>query len=120
MRQTIITTRQTRISPPRKAGSAGTTLACLLAFARAAEAQEVLAPPPQAPVIPPAQQQFQTNQVGYIPAAGLAAPATTPLQWGPLDLRPHADYRLSYGNGIQSTPGHRLDSVVNEISPGWL
>jgi len=120
MRQTIITKHRTRSSAAGKTGTAGTTLACLLAFARAAEAQQVLAPPPEVPVVPPGQQQFQTNQIGYIPAAELTPPAKPLLQWGPVDLRPHADYRLSYGNGIQSTPGHRLDSVVNEISPGLL
>lgn len=120
MRQTIITKHRTRISSTSKTGAAGTTLACLLAFVRAAEAQQVLAPPPEVPVIPSAQQQFQTNQVGYIPAAELIPGETPPLQWGPMDLRPHANYHLSYGNGIQSAPGQRLDSVVNEISPGWL
>lgn len=120
MRQTIITKRQTRISHHGKAVSSGRTVVCLLALARAAEAQEVLAPPPQVPVVPPAQQQFQTNQVGFIPAATLP-PAPMPLlQWGPVDLRVHADYQLSYGNGIQSTPGHGVVTVINEISPGLL
>jgi hypothetical protein len=116
----MVRKRQKRISPPGRAGNTGTTLACLLAFARAAEAQQVLAPPPEVPVVPQAQQQFQTNQVGYIPAAELAPEAMPPLQWGPVDLHPHASYSLSYGDGIQSAPGHGVVTIINEISPGLL
>ncbi|HEX4645742.1 MAG TPA: outer membrane beta-barrel protein [Verrucomicrobiae bacterium] len=120
MRQTIITKRRTRRSPAGNAGSVGTTLACLLTFARAAEAQQVIAPPAEVPVIPPAQQQFQTNGVGYIAAVETPAPEMPPLQWGPVDLHPHADYHVSYGDGIQSSPGHGIKTVINEISPGML
>lgn len=41
-----------------------------------------------------------------------------PIQWGPLGVRPHLAYQYTYGDGIQSRPGHQVKSAVSEISPG--
>jgi hypothetical protein len=41
-----------------------------------------------------------------------------PLQLGPVSFHPHLVYELSYGNGLQSAPGQRTDSLINSVSPG--
>ncbi len=44
--------------------------------------------------------------------------APTALQWGPFDILPHADYRLTYGNGLNARPGVRENTFHHLISPG--
>ena len=55
-------------------------------------------------------------QVFAPPAAALQ----TPLQFGPVAMRPHLDYQFSYGNGIQSSPGQQQNSIVQQVAPGVL
>jgi hypothetical protein len=94
----------------------------LLAFTRFAGAQDVLAPPPVVSVAPPALQQIQSSEMQVFnptePFPGVEQ--ETPLQWGPVSLRPHFLYRFLYGDGIQSSPGQQEKTAVNEISPGLL
>ena len=42
------------------------------------------------------------------------------LQWGMVHLYPHFLYQLSYGNGLQATPGEQADTLINQFSPGVL
>jgi len=42
------------------------------------------------------------------------------LELGPINLRPHLLYRLSYGDGIPSRPGTQTKTVINELAPGIL
>jgi hypothetical protein len=42
------------------------------------------------------------------------------LRSGPLALQSHLYYSLSYGNGLQATPGQQSKSVINELDPGIL
>jgi hypothetical protein len=42
------------------------------------------------------------------------------LNWGPLTAQAHVLYRLSYGNGLQASPGQQSNTLVNEIDPGIL
>jgi len=81
-------------------------------------AQQVLAPPP--PEFAP-----QTNLVAVLSGTNqteLAAPeVTTPRRlwdFGPLHLHPHLFYSLSYGNGLQSTPGNHSKTFIHTFSPG--
>jgi len=100
-----------------------TMLLSLLALARAAEAQEVINPPPQPSVTPPSLQQIQPGKMGVIQPAETAQSvpeATQPFQWGPMNLKPHLLYRFLYGNGIQSSPGQPLTTAIHEIAPGLL
>ncbi len=92
----------------------------LLFFICPAPAQDVISSPPSTPAVPAAVQEAQNNnpmQV-FAPAPEIASPV--PLQWGPITLHPHLDYQLSYGNGIQSSPGQSHNTLVNQISPGIL
>jgi len=46
--------------------------------------------------------------------------ATAPFQWGSVSLRPHALYRLTNADGIQSAPGIPTETTINTFSPGLL
>ena len=51
----------------------------------------------------------------------IVVPAPQPLfQWGAVTFRPHVFYSISYGNGLQASPGQRVNTLVNEIDPGIL
>lgn len=82
-------------------------------------AQSVIAN--QAPAAP-LTTEWQQNQPDEMDVFAESAPAgNAPPQvfrYGPLTLRPHADYRFSYGNGIQSAPGSQATTAINEIAPG--
>jgi hypothetical protein len=91
-------------------------------LAAKSEAQDVLAPPPQEylqPAVPLFRVGTNLPQTEFAPApAGPAVPEM--FRWGPVQLRPHLLYRVSYGNGLQAQPGHSSDSMINEVSPGIL
>jgi hypothetical protein len=42
------------------------------------------------------------------------------LNWGPVKARPHLDYGVTYGNGLQSGPGSQVNTVTETLSPGVL
>jgi putative beta-barrel porin BBP2 len=96
----------------------------LFALGHTAVAQDVLAPPPPSPpVTPTALQEVQTEDQEIIqPVEGppLISPEAEkePLRWGPLTLQPHLFYRFLDGNGIQSSPGKPVNTIINQISPG--
>ena len=74
------------------------------------------------PGTPPGAHFGGTSQLASAPRlpAGAQPAGTTPFQWGPIRMRPHLDYQLSYGNSLQPTPGHQVNSFVNAVSPGIL
>jgi hypothetical protein len=98
-------------------------LICLFAAAIGlnAWAQEGVTPAPVSSAPPRDLQQAQvggTRVVSPLEAAPSASVESPPLQWGLVDLRPHLNYRLLYGNGIQSSPGQQQNTAINAISPG--
>jgi hypothetical protein len=68
-----------------------TTLLCAAALVPRILAQDVLAPP--------------------------ATPQNQPFKLGPLVFRPNIFYQFLYGNGIQSSPGNRQNTIVQQFSP---
>jgi len=87
-----------------------------------ASAQSLIATPPQLPTpLPQVAQEDLTNNVMnvFIPS-GVVNNSDLPqwLQYGPFNLRPHVDASISYGDGIQSQPGHSVTSAVWAFSPG--
>jgi len=94
----------------------------LAASVRAADAQDVLAPPPEVSVVPPALQQLPPSEMQVFPPVERVPnlEQVSPLQWGSLSLRPHFFYQFLYGDGIQSSPGQHEKTAINAISPGLL
>jgi hypothetical protein len=88
-----------------------------------ANAQEVIAPPPEVSTTPPASRQIQS---GGSPVSALSG--ITPMlsregplaQWGLVSVRPHLLYRLLYGDGIQSSPGQPVTTAIQQFAPGIL
>jgi hypothetical protein len=79
-------------------------------------------PPPLPPTVfemAPASRLAGTSQLAPASAVPLS-PVTPLLRWGPLTLQTHLLYSLSYGNGLQASPGQSSSSLINEIEPGIL
>ncbi|HTX22405.1 MAG TPA: outer membrane beta-barrel protein [Candidatus Aquilonibacter sp.] len=90
----------------------------------AANAQEVLAPPPAVSATPSAVQQQQDSNPMQVFSPSETGPNfssfTSPFQWGPVTVRPHVDYQFLYGNGVNSSPGQQQNTIVQTLSPGVL
>lgn len=102
-----------------------TTLLCFAAFVPGAIAQDVLAPPPAPPpLLPGSLQQYQTNQPVQMQVFSSAGPAppteNQPFKVGPIVVRPNIYYQFLYGNGLQSSPGNKQNSIVQQVSPGLV
>ena len=105
-----------RYSNPRP----GLLLLGLVAGALSARAQNVLTAPPPVNTTPPALQEFRATESGEAPSGespGLSM-VRLPLQWGPVTLRPHFLYSLSYADGILASPGDPESTIINQFSPG--
>lgn len=64
-------------------------------------------------------QQDQPNEMNVFQPAGQPEERLPRIfRYGPLQLHPHADYSLMYGNGIQSAPGAQQDSIIQSFAPG--
>jgi hypothetical protein len=102
-------------------------LACLLAWSHTARAQSVIMPRPSFPVTPPAVQENEANnemtvfnpEESVLSAPG-GAQETQPFQYGIFTLRPHPFYRFLYGTGILASTNQLENTVINQISPGFL
>ena len=82
-------------------------------------AQDIITSPAPTPAIPGVVQERQASSPMQVFAPTEAAPPL-PLQLGPVTLHPHLDYQFSYGNGFQSSPGQSQDSIIQQVSPGFL
>lgn len=101
-----------------------TTALGIFALAGAAQAQSVIVPSsPSVPAVPPAIEALGPGEMQVFPTGSTAANVLdelNPLKWGPVTLRPHANYSFTYGTGIQSSPGQQQDSIIQTFSPGVL
>lgn len=100
--------------PPTDASDQGPAISDLGTNQLSAEPITSPAPVPPAPLA-------GTSQLAPVQApAGIAAPSSprSQLRWGPVDFYPHVAYQLSYGNGLQFTPGQQANTLVNQVSPG--
>lgn len=75
-----------------------------------AAAQSVVAPPPP----PPDTAVLTSGASGEV----FKTPQTAPIQWGDVGVHPHVFYRLTYGDGVQVTPGLQEKTTVHSVSPG--
>jgi hypothetical protein len=102
-------------------------LATLLAISLLAESSLTAAPTVIANQAPPPPlttewQQDQPNEMDVFVPFGEATPNPLPeiFRYGPLQLRPHADYRFLYGSGIEASPSNQQATIIQELSPGIL
>ena len=95
-------------------------LSTLLALAFAAGAQQVIVPTPSFSVTPPAVQESEANNEMIVFTPETAGTPVQPFQYGIFTLRPHPYYRFLYGTGILATPTNAVNSVINQISPGFI
>ena len=116
------------LTPPRRVWNGPQTLSlpaaawavATLAASTPAFAQQALVPPP-----PPVETTTPLGQAP-LPETGQAVSsflpqvvrAIEPSQWPPIYLRPHLSYTFAYGNGLQSSPGVKQDTVWQDLSPG--
>jgi hypothetical protein len=101
------------------------SLICALGLARLGIAQSMLAPPTEFSITPPAVQQYQQAQTEEVQV--FENPSVVPSRgdeplgtWGPVGFRPHAFYRLLYGDGIANADSNHVSTAVQEVSPGIL
>jgi hypothetical protein len=96
----------------------------LLALAGVAQAGPVIAPQsPPVNLTPPAIADLGPSEMQVFPQNSALSDMMDelhPLQWGPVTLRPHANYSFSYNTGIQSSTNQSNDSIVQTLSPGCL
>jgi len=97
----------------------------LVALSGAARAQSVITPPPPSvSTTPPAIEALGPGEMQVFPPNSVAANLMDelhPLQWGPVTLRPHANYQFTYGTGVRfSTNQPPADTIVQTFSPGIL
>ena len=86
------------------------------------QAVETNLPPPLPPMAfetAPASRLAGTSQLAPASAVPLS-PAPPLLRSGPLTLQSSLLYSLSYGNGLQASPGQQSKTVVNELDLGLL
>ena len=78
-------------------------------------------PAPPTPLIPAAMLNDATNNplAVFLPnGRGVDPSLPQPFQYGPFIVRPHFDYNVIYGSGIQVAPTNHQTSAVQQISPG--
>lgn len=64
-----------------------------------------------------------TSQLSVSPPSTLQSALTAGgglVQLGPVAVRPHLAYDVSYGNNLEYTPGQQINTVINQVSPGIL
>jgi hypothetical protein len=60
------------------------------------------------------------QEAAFWPAQPVAGLVAQPFQWGPLQARPFATYRFTYGNGLNAQPSQKEATALHQISPGLL
>jgi len=100
----------------------GALLPALCGLCGGLRAQEVLVPPPTNPETPAALQPLQTSEMDvFVPAGAAPSPQETqPFRYKFLTLRPHPYYQALYGDGILVAPGQPVNTVIQEVAPGFL
>ena len=93
----------------------------LLVLSRRSQAQEVITSPPASSETPPALQPFANTEMDVFAPAGEAPQEqmAQPFRYKFLTLRPHPDYTFMYAQGILTAPGQAVNTVIQQISPGF-
>lgn len=93
---------------------------CALAIviAGSAHAQSVLAP--SAPVRTPAKPSRNGNGPSLASISSALGSGAPLIQRGPIAIRPHLQYRFTYGDGIEAGPGNQRETTIQAVTPGVL
>jgi len=91
-----------------------------IAGATSAFAQEVIVRSPSQWDAPPAVATLNNAQSELAPLGAPPARPESPLKWGPITFRPHLDFSVTYGDGLQHRPGVQHTTVAETVSPGML
>ena len=93
----------------------------LLVLGRSTEAQQQTVPP-QAPPVEPISELNMTNdfQVFGPRPQSLPPGQYEPFRWDQFVIRPHFDYQFISANGLLAAPSNRVNTVIQDISPGVL
>ncbi|MGA9779607.1 MAG: hypothetical protein WBS33_15175 [Verrucomicrobiia bacterium] len=98
----------------------GAVLLGLLMWTRRSPAQQVISSAPATTETPPALQPFATTEMDvFTPAGTPQEEPAQPFRYKFLTLRPHPDYSVLYANGILAAPGQPVNTVIQQISPGF-
>jgi hypothetical protein len=99
----------------------------LFVLGRAVQAQVDTAQQPETvqPLAPPVESiselhmtnDFQVFPLRMVPTA---PKPYEPFSWDQFTLRPHVDYQLIAAEGILAAPSNKVDTVIQNISPGIL
>ena len=76
--------------------------------------------PSQPLTTPAAQDDLANSQMEVFVPSGAEGvkPLTDPFRYDNVVVRPHLDYQLQYGNGVQSAPGNPQASFIHTLAPG--
>ena len=80
----------------------------------------ILANPAPTPPVQSEWQQEQPDEMNVFQEAGQGEQNPVPqiFRFGPVNLHPHADYSISYADGLQASPGDRENTMIQSISTG--
>ncbi|MEO7677570.1 MAG: outer membrane beta-barrel protein, partial [Verrucomicrobiota bacterium] len=73
-----------------------------------------------APAPAPPSLLSGTSQLSSFTSPSDLLLSRTLFQWGPIRLRPHLTYRVTYGDGLQSQPGQQSKTLIQEVIPNFL
>jgi hypothetical protein len=92
----------------------------LLAATRAMGGQDVLGGARPVLITTAGQDDLTNSQMSVFIPFGSAGKSSLsePFQYDHIVVRPHIDYQVQYGDGIQSGPGNPQNSVIQVLEPG--
>lgn len=94
----------------------------LFVLGRSAEAQQSSI---IEPLTPPVESTTQINMTNNFQVFGVHPAATPPgeyepFRWNQIVFRPHGDYTYIVAKGVLAAPSNRVDTTIQNISPGIL
>jgi hypothetical protein len=98
----------------------------LFVLGRTAQAQvETMQPQAVQPLTPPVESISELHMTNGFQVFPFRPAATTPMpyepfKWDQFVVRPHVDYQIVAATGLLAAPSNKVNSVIQNISPGIL
>ena len=99
----------------------GVLAASVLLAGRALAGQPILQDAPMGSTKPAAQldAESKSDLAVFTPMAdNRDGSLPQPLKFGKVVIRPHINYQITFGTGLESSPSNTVDSTIQTISPG--